>query len=283
MICKLWSLYDQLHFLSQDLIEHLASKNNTFTNSKVASTSRNVIHWQKWWAPFDPYLYEASLFCELIGKTGCRLLLFRNQQFMIVRYSNKSCLTKIWLWMYQYLVSLFSFFARHMFLVLLFHSRFSSLPGNFITALKFTSHARLIRLRICELLSTDAGAHAIVAAGWRRHTETSQFSSQIHIQTRRHTPSSHKCIYKDKHEDTHICLATRPDTCATGKFGEIFSSLWALEVRQKNTVYWDPVVKYDYCWDFNLTKREFHHYLDKGDQPNLTTNDVQALNIIKIY
>ena len=83
-----------------------------FTNPRVASTSRSLIHWQKWWAPFDPYLYEASLFCELIGKTGCRLLLFRNQQFMIVRYSNKSCLTKIWLWMYQYLVSLFSFLCE---------------------------------------------------------------------------------------------------------------------------------------------------------------------------
>ena len=26
MICKLWGLYDQLHFLSEDLVEHLAAK-----------------------------------------------------------------------------------------------------------------------------------------------------------------------------------------------------------------------------------------------------------------
>ena len=54
--------------------------------------------------------------------------------------------------------------------------------------------------------------------------------------------SSHKYkyIYKHKHEDTQFCLAIRPDAYATGKFGEIFSSLWALEVRQVNTVYWDP-------------------------------------------
>ena len=223
------------------------SKNNILTNSRVASTSRSLTHWQKWWAPFDPYLCEASLFCELIGKTGCRLLLFRNQQFMIVRYSNKSCLTKILTSnVFMSCISLQFFCQTH---VLGFAFSFKALqsptapPGNFITALKFTSHARHIRLRICELLSIYAGAYAIVAAGWRRHTETSQFSPQINIQTCRHTPSSHKYKYIHKHENTHICLATRPGICAIGKFGEIFSSLWALEVRQVNTVYWDPLTR----------------------------------------
>ena len=56
---------------------------------------------------------------------------------------------------------------------------------------------------------------------------------------------------------------TRPDTCATGKFGEIFLSLRALEVRQVNTVYWDPLQEYDYCWDFNLTKHKFHYHLER--------------------
>ena len=121
------------------------------------------------------------------------MLLFRNQQFMIVRYSNKSCLTKILT--LNVLISCISlpFFCQPHVLGLVFLFKVLQ-PGNFITALMFTSHARHIRLRICDSLTTCNQQMRVLM----------QSLQPVDKDTQRPHNSPHKYTYK--HEGTHHLL-----------------------------------------------------------------------------
>ena len=123
------------------------------------------------------------------------MLLFRNQQFMIVRYSNKSCLTKnLTLNVLISCISLQYFCQSHVLGLAFSFKVLQSPPGNFITALKFTSHARHIRLRVCELLSTDAGSL------WNRCSRLTKTHRDLTIlPTNTHTNKKAHTIFSQMH------------------------------------------------------------------------------------
>ena len=125
---------------------------------------------------------------------------------MIVRYSNKSCLTKILT--SNVLISCISlqFFCQTHVLGFAFSFKvLQSPPGNFITALKFTSHARHIRLRICDSLTTCNQQMRVLM----------QSLQPVDKDTQRPHNSPHKYTYK--HEGTHHLLINTNTFTSTNK------------------------------------------------------------------